>query len=261
MITFKEYVQPETLQEALELNKKPNNILIGGMLWIKMGDRAYNKAIDLSRLGLDAIEELDDEWKIGAMVTLGQLENHEALNQEFDQTFQEAFSPIVGVQFRNSATVGGSLAGRYGFSDVLTLLMALNAEVELAEKGRIPLEEYAKMKPDRDVLAWVYIPKRNTRTSYKSVRNSATDFPVLTCAVNQDPENHAVHIVVGARPAKAAVYKDTLPADPSKEQIEALAARAADSFSYADNMRASGKYRQAMAKVLITRALKEGLNI
>ena len=38
---------------------------------------------------------------------------------------REAVRHIVGVQFRNCATVGGSVYGRFGFSDVLTLLLAL----------------------------------------------------------------------------------------------------------------------------------------
>ena len=33
---------------------------------------------------------------------------------------REAVRHIVGVQFRNCATVGGSIYGRFGFSDVLT---------------------------------------------------------------------------------------------------------------------------------------------
>lgn len=44
---------------------------------------------------------------------------------------KESLRHIVGVQFRNLATVGGSLWGRFGFSDVLTLLLALDAQVEL----------------------------------------------------------------------------------------------------------------------------------
>ncbi|MFQ7552525.1 MAG: FAD binding domain-containing protein [Blautia marasmi] len=44
---------------------------------------------------------------------------------------RESLRHIVGVQFRNCATVGGSIWGRFGFSDVLTMLLALDTEVEL----------------------------------------------------------------------------------------------------------------------------------
>lgn len=40
---------------------------------------------------------------------------------------RESLRHIVGVQFRNLATVGGSIFGRFGFSDVLTMFLALDS--------------------------------------------------------------------------------------------------------------------------------------
>ena len=45
------------------------------------GHSRINTAIDLSGLGLDKIEENDDEFRIGCMVTLRQLEVHDGFNQ------------------------------------------------------------------------------------------------------------------------------------------------------------------------------------
>ena len=52
-----EYVKAESLEQAYELNQKKTNCVIGGMLWLKMVTRNVQKAIDLSGLGLDQIEE------------------------------------------------------------------------------------------------------------------------------------------------------------------------------------------------------------
>ena len=87
------------------------------------------------------------------------------------------------MQFRNLATVGGSIFGRFGFSDVLTLFLALDTEVELVHAGRMPLAEFACSKRDRDVLVRLIVKKHEGVTVYQSHRNSRTDFPVLTCAV------------------------------------------------------------------------------
>lgn len=65
------------------------------------------------------------------MVTLRELETNKLLNELTYGAFSESVKHIVGVQFRNLATVGGSVFGRYGFSDIITLLVALNAEVQL----------------------------------------------------------------------------------------------------------------------------------
>ena len=58
MYTVKNYVIADSLEQAYDLKQKGrNNIIIGGNLWLKMGHRAIQNAIDLSRLGLDQIEE------------------------------------------------------------------------------------------------------------------------------------------------------------------------------------------------------------
>ena len=44
---------------------------------------------------------------------------------------KEALRHIIGVQLRNTATVGGSVWGRFGFSDVITLLLAMDTLVVL----------------------------------------------------------------------------------------------------------------------------------
>ena len=62
-----------------------------------------------------------------------------------------AVKDIVGVQFRNMATVGGSLWGRFGFSDVLSVFLALDSYVELYKGGIVHLREFAKMPYDRDI--------------------------------------------------------------------------------------------------------------
>ena len=70
MIKIKNYKKVENLEEAWELNQKRTNRIIGGMLWVKMSDANVQTAIDLSGLGLDQIEETEEEFRIGCMVTL-----------------------------------------------------------------------------------------------------------------------------------------------------------------------------------------------
>ena len=81
MLKIKEYVKAESLEQAYELNQKRTNCILGGMLWLKMSNRNVQKAIDLSGLGLNQIEETEEEFRIGCMTTLRELECHERLNQ------------------------------------------------------------------------------------------------------------------------------------------------------------------------------------
>lgn len=175
------------------------------MIWLKMETINVGTVIDLSGLGLDTIEETADNFSIGAMVTLRQLEQHSGLNAYTDGAVRESVCHIVGVQLRNLATVGGSIYSRFGFSDVLTMFLALDASVELYKGGIVSLAEYAYKPYDRDILVRVIVPKMQAKFCYQSVRNSQTDFPVLTCAAVKTAEG-GYRFAIGARPGKAVLY-------------------------------------------------------
>lgn len=244
MLRIKEYVKAASLEEAYELNQKRSNRVLGGMLWMRMSDVQVQKAIDLSGLGLDTIEETDTEFIIGAMVTLRELELHSALNDYFENAIRDAVQDIVGVQFRNLATVGGSVFGRFGFSDVLTVLLSLHTSVELYKGGIVPLEEFAQMKRDNDILVNVRIAKTPGHFAYLTHRNTKTDFPVL--AVSASKTGEEIRVAVGARPMKAELFGAE---DLSEESAKKLAAQVKTD----SNMRASAKFRSHLAEVLIKR--------
>lgn len=125
-----------------------------------MQDRQAAKAIDLSALGLDCIEEENDKFVIGCMTTLRNLETNAALNVYTNGAMKESVRHIVGTQFRNCVTVGSSIFGRFGFSDVLTMFLALDCQVELYHMGIIPLAEFVELPYDRDILVRVFVQKQ-----------------------------------------------------------------------------------------------------
>ena len=228
------------------------------MLWMRLSKGNVQTAIDLSALGLDTIEETETEFRIGAMVSLRQLELHEGFTAYSEGANKEALRHIVGVQFRNLATVGGSVFGRFGFSDVLTLLLVMDSYVELYKGGIVPLADFVNMPYDRDILVRIIVKKTAAHYIYKSVRISKTDFPVLTCAAALTQEG--VQVAVGARPAKAALVKDaeqlaTLPM--TAEKAQAFAEYAAGLLPTETNPRGSAAYRTHLIKVLTVRCLTE----
>ena len=254
MMTIREYKRAESLEEAWQLNQKRNNRVIGGMIWLKMENINVGTAIDLSGLGLDKIEETAEGFSIGAMVPLRQIELHEGLNAYTDGAVRESVRHIVGVQLRNLATVGGSIYSRFGFSDVLTMFLALNASVELYKGGIVPLSEYAQRPYDRDILVRVIVPKEQAAFCYQSVRNSQTDFPVLTCAAAKTAGGFRV--AIGARPGKAVLYTLQPNAAETPELTAArFAAEVRANIRTESNMRGSAEYRNHLAGVLVKRAV------
>ena len=255
MMTIREYKRAESLEEAWRLNQKRPNRVLGGMIWLKMENINVGTAIDLSGLGLDTIEETDDGFSIGAMVTLRQLELHPGLAAYTDGAVRESVRHIVGVQLRNLATVGGSIYSRFGFSDVLTMFLALNASVELYKGGVVPLAEYAQRPYDRDILVRVLVPKENARVVYQSVRNSQTDFPVLTCAAAKLADG-SIRTAIGARPGKAVLYTAAPEAGETAEEFAArFAAAVKAGIKTESNLRGSAEYRRHLAGVLTKRAV------
>lgn len=245
MITVQKYVRAQSLEEAWQLNQNRRNRILGGMLWMRLGKGSVNTAIDLSDLGLNKIEETEELFSVGATVTLRELEKHGGLDSYTNGAIADALKGIVGVQFRNMATVGGSIWGRFGFSDVLTVFLAMDAYVELYKGGIIPLEQFADMKKDNDILVRLIIKKTPCKIVYSSVRNQSTDFPVLACAVSH--MNGQYRASIGARPCRAMLLRS--------ENGEGFADFAAENIPTGGNMRGSAAYRTHLIRVLVERSM------
>jgi len=257
-MTIKNYVRAQSLEEAYTLNQKRSSRVIGGMLWMKMMNTNVGTVIDLCDLGLNTIEETEESFSIGAMVTLRDLELHERFNAYTGGAARKAVEDIVGVQFRNCATVGGSIFGRFGFSDVLTFFLTTDCWVELYKGGLVPLAEFAAMKKDRDILVRLIVKKTAGRFVYTAMRNSRTDFPILTCAVSET--DGVYRVAVGARPARAMVLtdeSDILSGGITEAGAEAFAKWASEQIPTGSNLRGSAAYRTHLVQVLCHRALME----
>lgn len=278
MFYYNQYVRAQSLDEAYELYQKKPNFVLGGMLWLKMKNKTLGTAIDLCDLGLDQIYEDENEFRIGAYATLRQIETHEALNAYTHGAIAESVRHIVGVQFRNVATVGGSIWGRFGFSDVMTIFRALGAKVQLHKAGIMDLDEFAALpRTTRHVLVSVIVPKNAKGVVYLSQRNQSTDFPVLTCAVANRSGRYVA--VIGASPYMAEPVWDEegildcladaktdgnaalTDNSESNAKIDKFAGYVAEHIRFGSNIRAGAEYREMICRVLTRRAVTQSLDI
>ena len=145
---------------------------------------------------------------------------------------------------------GGSIYSRFGFSDVLTLFLAMDCSVELYKGGIVPLREYAERPYDRDIVVRLLVRKEAADYCYQSVRNSQTDIPVLTCAAAR-LQDGSYRFAVGARPLKAVLYEE--PAAPAQQLAETIQQQVVTG----SNMRGSAEYRRHLTGVLVRRAAEE----
>ncbi|MHB1405404.1 MAG: FAD binding domain-containing protein [Desulfitobacteriaceae bacterium] len=255
-------VQPDSIEDAYKtLIKRKSNTVLGGCAFLRMSSKRIGTAIDLSKLNLNFIQERDDYIETGAMATLRDIETNPVFNQYFCGVLPKSISNIIGVQFRNVATVGASVFSKYGFSDLLTALLVLDTEVELYNGGSMLLEKFLDKSYEKDILTRVLIPKKDRKAAYQSLRNSASDYPILNVAVSNI--NNDWLIAVGARPLRAKIARkasDVLSQETlNVEKIEYAANKAAEELSFGTNTRGTAEYRKAICKVLVKRAITEVL--
>ena len=113
------------------------------------------------------------------------------------------------------------------------------------------------MPYDNDVLAKVHIAANGRRAAYESLRQSATDIPVLTCAASV--LDGTLRVVIGARPMRAVALEFPFP--ETGEALTEICRQVEETVQFGSNLRGSGEYRRRMAGVLCRRAvclLKEG---
>ena len=139
-------------EAAALLREDARNAVIAGGLWLREGGGRFRTLIDLEGLGLESIARENGTVSVGSMVTLRQLEKSEQVRQAGLGVLRACVEPVVGVQFRNMATVGGSVMSRLGFSDLVTAMLALDPILRFYEAGEILLEDFVKNPVKRDIL-------------------------------------------------------------------------------------------------------------
>ena len=264
MFSFSKFFLASSLEEAYsELLKNKKNIILGGTSYLRMGNTSWNTAIDLSNLKLDYISDEDDFISIGAMTNFRNLETNSLLNRYFGEIFTTALKDIIGVQFRTNVTIGATVFSKYGFSDLIPVLLALNSKVKLFNGGIIDLEEFLnETNTRRDILVEILIPKKVCKTSFQCVRKSKTDYSIINLAICNFGNN--LTIAVGSRPGKAILAKKTMDLFNKSEDIEKEIVNAmkyiGDEIPLDSNMRGSKSYRELLLAALLRKGIQEVLN-
>jgi CO/xanthine dehydrogenase FAD-binding subunit len=260
-LKIKKLTKPASIEEAYDLlTGEKKALIVAGGAWLKLMPSEVDVAVDLSVLGLDSITKKDGYLEVGAMVTLRQIEKNNILKEYYNGIISDAAEKIMGVTVRNIATIGGTVAGKYGFSDILTPLLAIRTELDFYKRGRISLEQYlGETRSDKDILLGIRIPLEEGKGWFSTVKITAIDFPVINTAVIQ--LKGKTRIAVGSRPYKAVLaekamaYIDTCPDEDG--YLERAALTAAAELKFGNNARGSAEYRKQLCITLVKRGLGE----
>lgn len=239
-----------------KLSESPKNAIIAGGLWIKKLGQNYETLIDLSSLGLNQIEELGDSVKVGSMVTLRSIETSPLIKNICGGLASISAGEIMGVNFRNLATIGGSVFGRYPFSDVITGLLALDVTLEFYPEQKMSLEEYLSYRgKPQGILVALYIKKDEGKCFYKKVKVNALDFPLVNIAIVLRNNKH--YISVGSRPMLASLASQAMKDADAGVEAAKVAKTALEELAFAGSVAIGKDYRKEITEVYIRRGLKE----
>jgi len=253
----------QTIEEAYEAVKTRGATLLGGGTWLRITSKTLDYAVDISALEFSYIRENAEYIEIGASTTLRNLEVDRLLASRYGDLFSRTLGHIVGVQLRNLSTLGGSLAGRYGFSDVSSLFLALGAELDIYPTGLMPIDDYmAATDHGPHLIRAVQIPARPIPAAFQTLRITHTDFPILNCAVAYT--RGGWRIAVGSRPGRAQLARKAMESlgnntKPETAHIAEAARLAAAELSFGRDIRADEDYRRTICPVLVRRALEQAL--
>lgn len=271
-MTINEIVRPTSIGEAQRiLQTKHNSAVLGGGAFMRLGSKHIDTAIDLQDAGLRYIIDnpAEDCIEIGAMTTFRDLETNELLMNHFGGLIPQSVANIVGVQLRNILTVGGTIIGRYGFSELITGLLVLDCFVVMHDAAPIALVDFLKAKvPQHLLFEKLIIKKEPLQTGYQMMRMTSGALPMLSVAVAL-PEA-GVRIAVGARPGLAQraelterAFTDVLP-DALLHKLNNLhcseqdnvGLQAAKELTFGDDTKCSAAYRKEICATLVNRAIQ-----
>ena len=251
------FYRASSLEDAYsKLKENPKNSLIGGGLWMKKMGMNYDTLIDLSMLGLDQIKEEKGFIHVGSMVSLRDFETSPIINSLFDGKVAFAAREVLGPAFRNTATIGGTVYGRYPFSDVLCGLLPLDVKVRLYPEQEMSLIDFINYRGKIDgIITEIVIKKEEGRGFFKKVKTTALDFPLINFAIVKRGGKH--YIAVGSRPMVAALAYKAMEAADKGLPFEEVGEIAANELQYMDSSNISKEYRQDLARVYVRRGLEE----
>ncbi len=273
MSNIKTYQRPASLEDAWRLLSEEGKTakLVGGAVDVGLfAPPEVATLIDLSHLLSTSVESRDGGGLvIGAGVTLTELLESPQAQAYGGGILVTMLRQVASPLLRNAATLGGALASTHPWSDVITLLLALDAQVRRysghPEEAALETLLESRGTMDRVIISEVSLPRLEERTyiDFEKFVRTGFDVGMLNCACRMSLSDDGcanVRVVLGGTPdiarrspdVEAAIAGTSLTAS----DIEKAAAVASESIPARDDVRASGAYRRILAKAGVRRCLQ-----
>ena len=264
LTNLKEYLKPGNLKEAWEIYQKdPDHTLFstGGLSTSLREDDRTKIIVDLNDLLSNEIKVSEDKYLIGGGMTI-----NEGLASLKSHALSQVLKQVGTNQIRNMATISGSIAQKYGWSDIITALVAYKAQVQIFNEGGksfVPIDEYLHSKESAIVLS-VLIEKKFNFGSFHCISRTDYDvsqFNLFLCAqINDNGRLLETGIAYGARPGYAKRFKEgeEILADLPLKEIEGKLVALTEKIEQvivSNGFGLSAEYRKELFKVFLKRSI------
>jgi xanthine dehydrogenase small subunit len=279
------FFRPTDLHSALQLLQTyPKATLIAGAtdlgVEINKHHRHFATLISLEAVKeLHGVAETGDHLSIGAAVPLSHLET--TCHGTFP-ALDEMLRWFAARQIRNRATLGGNLGTASPIGDLSPVLLALDAEVEVAGPAgerRIDIASFftgyrqTALEPC-EIIVSIHIPKkpppgtaRRISQSYKVGKRGTDDISIVAAAFTVDLDEKGT--VVQARLAYGGVAATPVRAEGveaflagknwSLETVSEAKAQLFEAFTPLSDLRGSAHYRRLLSGNLLEKFYQETL--
>ncbi len=271
MPILNEFHKPTDVPAALALlkRKSPRTVPLAGGAWLNprigkevadCSNPAAKAVVDLSRLGLDSIEQDGDTLCLGAMATLAAVTEDETCRSLANGILAQTARRDATVNVRNAATVGGTVVVAPVDSEFILALLALGAELDVRSAKTItwPLQQFladpvAALDGGLATQVRIPLPPRATGGLARIAR-TPSDHPIVAAVAIVAEDSDGTRIALGGVAPRPLVVEFDWP----KAAEEAVAQTIAAAEPYSD-FRGTADYRRAMGALMAKRALEQAL--
>ena len=253
------YHRPETLPEALQLLAQPDTAPLAGGTRLLAGDVRVGTVIDLQSLGLHSISRANDVLRIGATAKLTDIAESDEITGGAREVLLQAIRASGPNTYRNAATLGGIIGGREPSSELLALLLTLDADLSLAHQDNtdtISLSDYLhpEEKP-AGLITDVVIPWAEGKGAIHRVARTPADQPIVAVAGWRASKGQLRLAAVGisTRPSPLLSVHETVTA----VTIAAAVSTSQDIVNHPGDFLGSREYRREMVGVLVARVIED----
>jgi CO/xanthine dehydrogenase FAD-binding subunit len=274
IVTPFELVVPATVDEAIaslrDGGERGPVAIAGGtdlLLDLDLGRTAPERVVSLRRLPWRTLDWADGVLTVGSTLPLRTLEEDPDVRRRIPGLWQ-AVHAVGSPALRHRATLGGNLGRAAPSSDLLPILLALDAEVDLVGPHgdrRLPLDRFLRASRQTaltrgELIRSVRVPEaRPSAYLWQRVR-PANDISQIAAAAAYSPSARAWNLAVGGIPPRPVLLRQAAellgPGVPSEENLHRAGEKAKGEVANVGDRRGSEEYRRRLVGTLLERAVR-----